>query len=168
MKNIRLFCVVMCGLIGSTNGLAQDKTSLVGTWKMDVAQSGFGSDAAPKSVTLIILKDTPQMLSWRVRDVDEKGKLVVLSWIGPEDGSMHPVIADGKTFGQQSAKREQDGTRVRRGEDPDGSVYDSHDSLSPDGNTLTEEITSKSKDGKETTLKLVLRRVGGSASAKPA
>jgi hypothetical protein len=75
----------------------------------------------------------------------------------------------GKPSGsQQRAKREQDGTQVRHGEDPDGSVFDAHDSPSPDGNTITEEITSKSKDGKENTIKYVLRRVGGSASAKPA
>jgi len=153
---------------GSTS-LAQDKPSLVGTWKLDTAQSNFGSEPAFKSATLIVLKETPQIFSWRVRDVDEKGKPHSVSWSGPEDGSMHPVMAGGKPSGsQQSAKREQDGTRFRHGEDADGSVFDSHDSLSPDGNTLTSEITSKSKDGKENTIKLVSHRVSGSVSAKGA
>ena len=42
--------------------------------KLDVAKSNAGSEAPPKSVTLIILKDTPQECSWRVDAVDEKGQ----------------------------------------------------------------------------------------------
>jgi hypothetical protein len=79
---------------------------------------------------------------------------------------MHPVMEGEKPISQQSEKREQDGTRFRHGEYSDGSAFDAHDSLSPDGNTLTEEITEKSKDGKESTKKIVLHRV--SAIAKPA
>ena len=165
MKKIALLWAVFA----VSTGLAQDQPSLVGTWKLDIAQSNFGSEPALESATLIVLKDSPQMFSWRVRAVDDKGKPHSVTWSGPEDGSMHPVMAGGKPSGsQQSAKREQDGTRVRHGVDADGSAFESHDSLSPDGNTLTSEITSKSKDGQENTVKMVSHRVVGSVSAKAA
>jgi hypothetical protein len=45
-------------------------------------------------------------------------------------------------------------------------VYESHVSLSRDGNTLTEEMTYKTKDGKEGKQKQVWNRVGA-ASGKP-
>jgi hypothetical protein len=165
MKRLAFFCV----LITVSIGLAQDKPSAVGTWKLDIAHSDFGSDPAPKSLTLIILKDTPQMTSWRVRGVDDKGKPFAFSWSGPVDGSMHPMMVGGKpSGGQQSGKREQDGTIVRHGEDStDGSSFDARSSESSDGSTITDEITAKSKDGKESKEKQVWHRVG-SASAKPA
>jgi hypothetical protein len=73
----------------------------------------------------------------------------------------------GKPAGQQSIEKESDGTLVRHGEDStNGSTFDARSSLSPDGKTFTDEITSKSKDGKESREKLVWRRV--SAKAKPA
>jgi hypothetical protein len=151
----------------STVVLAQGKPSFVGNWKMDIAQSDLGSEPAPKSVTGTILKDTPQMMSWSELVVDDKGKRVAYSWSGPEDGSMHPLMMDGKpNGGHQSMKKEQDGTNVLHGEEPDGSSFESRYSLSPDGNTFTAETTAKSKDGKESREKAVWHRVG--AQAKPA
>lgn len=138
--------------------LAQSKHSDVGTWKVDISQSTFGSDPAPKSITVVILKDTPQMLSWRVRGIDSKGKPFAYSWSGPEDGSLHPVMQNGKEIQKQSAKRESDGTLLRHGEDADGNSFDARDKPSDDGTTILEEVTSKSKDGKESTDKTVYHR----------
>jgi hypothetical protein len=166
MKKLAFFCMLITVLIGPATGLAQDKPSFVGNWKLDVAQSDFGSEPAPKSMAGSILKDTPQMLSYRVRGVDDKGKPFAYSWSGPEDGSTHPILANGKPVGQQTVKKEPDGTLVRHGEDStDGSSFDSRGSLS-DGNTFIDESTEKSKDGKVTKQKYVFHRVG--ASAKPA
>ena len=47
---------------------------------------------------------------------------------------------------------------VRRGEDNDGS-FEARSKVSADGNTLTDEITVKSKDGKETKERDVYQRV---------
>jgi hypothetical protein len=139
----------------------------VGTWKLDVTQSDFGSGPAPKSSSLVILTDTPQKYSYRAHGVDENGKPFEVSWSGPPDGSMHPVMLNGKPSGQTSGfKREPDGTMVRHGERPDGSTVEVHISMSPDGNTLTDEFTSKSKDGKESREKQVWHRVG--VNGKPA
>lgn len=172
MKNIAFLWAVLSISIGPVIGLAQDKPSMAGNWKLDITQSEFGSGPAPKSMTGTILKDTPQMLSYRVHGVDDRGKSFAYSWSGPEDGNMHPIFQDGKRVGQQSVTREQDGTLIRHGEDStDGSSFDARDSISPDGNTLTEETTSKSKDGKENRQKSVWHRVGGSqqhANGKPA
>jgi hypothetical protein len=163
MKNIAFLWAILAVSIG----LAQDKPSAAGTWKLDIAQSDFGSDPAPKSVLGTISADTPQMMSYHVHNVDDKGNRSTFSWSGPEDGSIHPMMMNGKPVGQQSVKKESDGTIVRHGEDStDGSTFDARGSLSPDGKTFTDEITEKSKDGKESIQKQVWLRV--SAKAKPA
>ncbi|MDX6459658.1 MAG: hypothetical protein QOE55_3355 [Acidobacteriaceae bacterium] len=163
MKNIAFFWAILAVSIG----LAQDKPSMVGTWKLDIAHSDFGSEPAPKSETGTVFKDTPQMLSYRVHGVDDKGKPFAYLWKGPEDGSMHPGLLNGKPSGQASYTREQDGTLVQRGKDADGSTFEERISMSPDGNTWTAEGTSKSKDGKENKDKQVFHRIGG-ANGKPA
>jgi hypothetical protein len=158
MKNIAF----LWALLAVSVGLAQDKPSTVGTWKLDLAQSDLGSEPPPKSWTGTILKDSPQMFSIRAHCIDYKGKPFVYSWSGPADGSMHPIMADGKPIGQASAQREQDGTVVRHGKESDGSTFESHVTLSPDGSTLTEEMTEKDQDGKEIKEKWVYQRVSGS------
>jgi hypothetical protein len=153
-------------LVSSADSGAQNKPSLVGTWKLDVAQSDFGSEPGPRSVTVTTLKDTPQMLSYRVHGIDDKGKPFAYSWSGPQDGSTHPTIANGKPVGQQSVQREPEGTLIRHGEDSTA-TFNGRGSFSPDGNTLIDEETDKSKDGKVTKQKAVWHRVTAS-NAKPA
>lgn len=166
-----LLSATAIGVLLSMSGWGQSKHSDVGTWNVDIAQSSFGSEPAPKSITVVILKDAPQMLSWRVHGVDDKGKAFAYSWSGPQDGTMHPVIQDGKEVAKQSAKREADGTLLRHGEDPDGRSFDARDKSSADGKTIIEEITAKSKDGKESKGKTLYRRASRSnepAEKKPA
>jgi hypothetical protein len=161
MKNIAFLWAILAASIG----LAQDRPSMAGNWKLNIAQSEFGSGPAPKSVAGTILKDTPQMFSYRSHGIDDKGKPFSESWSGPEDGSMHPTLVNGKPSGQAGYTREPDGL-LQKGEDADGSTFKGHASLSQDGNTVTIESTSKSKDGKESRDKQVWHRV--SAKAKPA
>jgi hypothetical protein len=72
---------------------------------------------------------------------------------------------NGKPVGQMSVTKESDGTIVRHGEDStDGSTFDARGSLSPDGKTFTDEITEKSKEGKESKEKQVWQRVAKPAS----
>jgi len=135
---------------------------------MDASQSDFGSEPAPKSVTVTVLQDTSEMLSWRVHIVDDKGKNISYSWSGPQDGSMHPVMQNGKEMSKQSAKREEDGSLLRHDEDPDGSSTDARSKVSDDGNTMTDEMTTKAKDGKELKQKITYHRVTGKKDAKKA
>ena len=123
------------------------------------SQSDFGSEPAPKSGMLTILTDTAQKYSYRARGIDDQGQPFVVSWSGPADGSMHPILLNGKPSGQTSGfKREPDGTMVRSGERPDGSTLEVRMSLSPDGNTLTDDFVSKAKDGTVTKTKQVWQR----------
>lgn len=158
MRRILLTATGVCVLLG-IGAWGQSKHSAVGTWKVDIAHSEFGAGEKPKSITVVILKDSPQMLSWRVRGVDEKGKAFAYSWSGPEDGSMHPVMQNGKEISKQSAKREDDGALLRHGQEADGSTFDARSKLSDDGNTINEETSGKDKDGKEWKNKAVYQRV---------
>ena len=141
------------------------KASAVGTWKLDVAKSSFGSEPAPKAVTLTILQDTPELCSWRVDVVDGKGQSMSFSWSGPQDGSMQPVKdAKSQIIAQESLKRDKDGALLRHGADTnDGSSFDGRATLSADGNTITDVVTSTTKDGKSSKVTSVYQRV---ASAK--
>ena len=66
------------------------KTSTVGTWKADLAKS-TSSGPAPKAVTLTILKDAVELMSWRVDLVDDKGASMSFSvGAAPLDGTPQP------------------------------------------------------------------------------
>jgi hypothetical protein len=119
MKKIAFLWILLFILIGPTIGLAQDKISQTGKWKLDIKQSDFGSEPGPRSATLTILTDTPRIYSYRVQGVDEKGESFAVSWGGPEDGMMHPILLNGKPSGQTTGfKREPDGTMIRHSEQP--------------------------------------------------
>ena len=84
--------MTMCALVvallglGSLNASTQTnatQTSMVGTWKLDSAKSSLGSGPAPKAITLTILKDTPELTSWRIHIVEAKGQSMSFSWDGP-------------------------------------------------------------------------------------
>lgn len=154
--------LALSAMLASVAQTNKSHASAVGTWKLDVAHSDFGSGPAPKLVTITILADTPQMLSWRVDYVDDKGKSLVYSWSGAADGNMRPLKVErgDNLWWRESAKIERDGALHRHGEFKDGSSFDSQILLSEDGNTLDEVDVSKSKEGKEETKTTsVLRRV---------
>jgi hypothetical protein len=162
----------MCALlaaaltVASLTGFVQTntaQTSAVGTWQLDAAKSSFGSEPAPKSVTLTILKDTAALNSWRVEVVDAKGQSMAYSWSGPQDGSLHPVKdPKGQIIAQESLARDKDGALLRHGVDnSDGSSFDARATMSVDGNTITDVLTSKAKDGKTSKMTMVYTRVKG-------
>jgi hypothetical protein len=81
------------------------------------------------------------------------------SWSGPFDGTLQPMKgADGQVIGKQSLKRDGDAL-LRHAEDfSDGSSFDARVTMSADGNTLTDVITVKFKDGKTEKMTYVYRR----------
>src|SRR4051794_36199405 len=99
-------------LVTASFASAQTKAprpSAAGVWKLDVAQTKFGSEAPAKSGTLTVLKDTPDALAWRYEGVDGTGKSVVFSWNGPPDGSAQDLkVADGQVVAKESARRDGD------------------------------------------------------------
>jgi hypothetical protein len=164
MKNVCAWVVllVLSGVATVTAQTNASKASGVGTWKLDVPHSQFGTEPTPKSMTLTILEDTPERSSWRVDVVDEKDKPFSYSWNGPVDGTMQSVKgADGSELFKESLKK--DGNALlRHGQDPtDGSSFDSRATMSDDGTTITDVITSKTKDGKTSKMTAVFLRVSG-------
>ena len=155
--------VVALLTLGSLNPSAQTRAtqaSTVGTWKLDLAKSSFGSEPPPKAVTLTILRDTPESSSWRVEVVHETGERMSFSWSGPVDGSLQP-LKDGKgqVVAQESLSRDKDGALLRHGVGSDGSSFDGRATLSPEGNTITDVVTSKTKDSKTSKVTMVYQRV---------
>ena len=150
--------------LGPFNAVAQTNAtgvSTVGTWKADLAKTTQGAGPAPKAITLTVLKDSIELTSWRVDVVDAKGESTSYSWSGPLDGSLQPVKdPTGKVLIQESLTRDKQGALLRHGVDStDGSSFDGRATLSADGNTITDVITSKAKDGKTSTETVVFRRV---------
>jgi hypothetical protein len=152
--------VLTLGPIAASAQTNAKHVSMVGTWKLDLAKSKGGSEPAPKAVTLNILKDTVESCSWRVEVVNAKGESQSFSWSGPQDGSLQPVKdAKGQVLSQQSLKRDKDGAVLRHGEYANGGSFDGRATLSADGKTITDVITSKTKDGKTTKEVDVFQRV---------
>jgi len=134
--------------------------SAVGTWKLDAAKSDLGPQEPPKSVTLTILKDTPQAESWRVELVMEDGNQVSYSWTGPQDGSLQPLKgSDGQVLGHAGQKRDKDGALLRHGTDSSGASFETRATLSPDGNTITDVLKGKMPDGTTMTQTMIYHRV---------
>lgn len=143
------------------SGFAQN--SAKGSWKCDTAQSDFGSQPKPKSIHLVIIKDTPEMLTWHLTEVTADGKTVTRAWSGPEDGTTHPVKATGEK-GDASFKR--DGNdMVENVKTSDGMSFESHISLSDDGKTMTEHTSGTAKDGKSITETIVWHKVTAAKKA---
>ena len=134
---------------------AQDKTSFEGTWKLDSAKGDSGSEQPLMTMTATISKVASNSLSIRLNGVDPTGKRYSHSWVGPEDGTMRPFENESEG---QSVRRDGNAL-IRHVETADGSTFDARDSLWGDGNTITEEMTIKSKDGKEEKSKSVWHRV---------
>jgi hypothetical protein len=164
MKKSALLSAVGLLTVALTSAYAQN-SSYVGTWKLDTAQSDFGSQPRPKSSTLVITKDTPDMLAWHLREVDAQGKIHTESWSGPQDGSMHPLKSPDMKA-QMGFKREGDGVVIQEKTD-NGMTMESHVTPSDDKKTMTEEMTGKDKDGKDIKQKMVWHKTSGAkAGAK--
>lgn len=138
--------------------------SNVGTWKMDMAQSDFGPRPKPKSATLIITKDTPQMLAWRESEVGPDGKPSHESWSGAPDGSMRTVK---RTDGNgEMAFKNANGQYTIQEKMADGGTAEATVDVSNDGKTMTEHINGKDKSGQPYTATIVWNKVHGAMHAK--
>ena len=154
---VALTLVAASSAIPQTNA---SKRSAVGTWRLDLKQSQLVSAPAPKSLTLTILKDTPQLNSWRIEVVDAQGTPFSYSWSGPADGTMQSLkAADGSEIGKQSLKRDGD-VLLYHGEDPiEGRSFDGRATMSADGDTIINVVTARTKDGKVSKDTFVMHRV---------
>jgi hypothetical protein len=108
-------------------------------------------------MTLVITKDTPQMLAWHVTETDPNGKTTHESWSGPQDGSMHPVRRAGGN-GQASFQANNGGYTMQE-KMPNGISADSQISKSDGGDTMTEHVTGTDSKGQQFTETVVWRKV---------
>lgn len=152
----KLFAFTALLLTAALPSAFAQSSSSVGTWKMDTAQSDFGSQPKPKSATLVITKDTPQMLAWHESEVSADGKTSHESWRGPANGSMHMLRRTGGN-GEMSFENS-NGQYTIHEKMADGGTADSMVTKSDDGNTMTEHITGKTKDGQPITMTIVWQR----------
>lgn len=135
-----LFAVnLLLVLVFAADAFPQSKSAFVGTWELDTAKSAFTTTKV-KSLTLVISQESPKMFSWNGDGIDSEGKAFELAWSGAEDGSMHATLQNGKkTTTDQGVSKDQSAIH-RHGKSPE-ETFDSTLTVSPDGNTLTDEIT---------------------------
>lgn len=144
-------------VLASASLFAQQNT--VGTWQIDLAQSNFGADPAPKSMTSEILVDTPEMLSYRAHRVNADGSSFGWEWSGPKDGSVrHPKILGVSSETGLEGVKEENGDVIWHGIELDGSLFEARNTLSTDANTMAFEVTWKHYDGTQEKQKWVFRR----------
>lgn len=155
MKKLLAFTTLL--LTAALPAAFAQNSSTVGTWKYDAAQSDSGSQPKPKSMTLVITKDTPQMLAWRVTEIDADGKTMHESWSGAPDGSMHPLKTTGGNG--QASFQNNNGEYTVHWKMPNGMTAESHIVTSDGGNTMTEHLTGTGENGQPTTQTIVWRRV---------
>lgn len=99
------------------------------------------------------------MLAWHEREIGADGKPSHESWSGPEDGSMHPLKrSEGNgEFGFSGNSSEFTIHEKMAG----GETSEAKVTRSSDGNTMTEHITGKDKNGHPFTATIVWRKVHG-------
>jgi hypothetical protein len=157
MRKLLVLTAVL--LTAAWPGVFAQNPSSVGTWKYNASQSDFGSGTKPKSMTLVITKDTPQMLAWHLTEVDTDGKVIHESWSGPQDGSMHPLK---RTGGNREAGFQASGDQFTITEkSPDGTNTQSQVTKSDNGDTMTEHVTGTGQGGAPMTATIVWHRVTG-------
>ncbi|MGH9587383.1 MAG: hypothetical protein ACRD3F_10555 [Acidobacteriaceae bacterium] len=135
----KLFAFTALLLTAALPSAFAQSSSSVGTWKYDAAQSDFGSQPKPTSMTLYITKDTPQMLAWHLTETDSNGKTVHESWKGPQDGSMQVLKRTGGNG--QASFESNNGEFTIHQKTSNGMTADSTVTKSDGGNTMTEHVT---------------------------
>ena len=129
--------------------IAQTQTrSAVGTWKLNVQKSDFGSVPAPKAMTIVVTEDTKDKVTWKATGTSPDGKKINESYSGSVDGNANPV--KGSPTGEESVAytRNPDGTVTVVTKDKSGQeVAHGTISWSEDGKTMTLKNTRKSPGG---------------------
>lgn len=122
--------------------------SALGTWKLNLEKSDFGSVLAPKSMTIVVTEDTKNKVAWKANGVGPDGKRITESYSGPADGTSHSL--KGSPTGEESVAytRNPDGTVMAVSKDKSGQeVAHATISWSDDGKTMTLKNTRKTPGG---------------------
>lgn len=122
-------------------------------WKLDTAQSDFGTGPKYMADEFTVTVDTDKWLKFTGTTTMEDGKPTKVSYDAPHDGTMKPV--KGMPGMMMGAKSSDDSSHSVAA---DGTVEDSTLTLSEDKKTLTFHVMGKKKDGTTYTQTLVYQR----------
>lgn len=137
---MKRYIALMCLMAGCAMGQTK---SAVGTWKFDPAQS---QNAAFKSANLVITKDDPNAIAWRLNGTGEDGKPIHESFSEKRE-TEGPI----KGMPGEKATWHKDGSFDFT--TADGQSQHRMASLSDDGKTMTVTGTMGGKDVKEVWVK---------------
>ena len=158
MKILLLTAIIACSTVtfASTPNSAH---SNAGTWQLDIAASDFGKEAAPKSMTLVVLEDTLEKFAFKVSRIEADGSQFNYEWHGAKDGAPQLVQISGwPDLKVVVAEKEVAGELIEHGIEADGRIELGHAVASPDGKTLQIDFTWIDFDGAETKQKWTWRR----------
>jgi hypothetical protein len=134
-RNTAILTTLCLLILATVDGVAATGRSAVGTWKLDVAKSSYGTMPAPKFEKLVVMTDKPDTVKWLMTGASGDGKSYVASYDGPVDGNARP-------FGNSDVGNTIAYSRTASGlqwvvKDKSGAVIETGASqLSADGNTL--------------------------------
>jgi hypothetical protein len=148
MKRNRMIVGYIAILLLVNMAVASDQKGarkrLVGTWKLNVAQSTWGKVPAPKESTLVVLQDNAMGLKWTGSGVSAEGDSFSFSFDGVVDRKDYPMKSPNNeaVIGFTRAYSSIDGT-LRAIDKKNSSVLQSSTTtVSHDGRTMTIKFVS--------------------------
>jgi len=144
-KAVAILLASMCLAVAVTAFASEQ--SAVGTWKLNVQKSSYGTMAAPKFEELIITTDKADRLEWKLRGASSDGKTYMSSYNGQIDGKYHPLL-DSMGNGTIAYKREGSNVSWTVKNNTGAVIETGRSQLSADGKTLTLSGTSEGPKGK--------------------
>jgi hypothetical protein len=145
-RTVTLLAVITILLLANRAAASDQKSarqSLVGTWKLNVTKSSWGTIPAPKESTLVVLQDDAKGLKWTGSGVSADGDSFSFSFEGTVDGKDYPI---------KSASNEDVSGFTRAYSDVKG-VLQAVDKKN--GSVVQTSTTTVSDDGHAMTIKFV-------------
>src|SRR5690349_4380360 len=127
-----LAVLLLIAINAQTQGAAGGK-SAVGSWKLNVDKSDFGSNPKPKSGSVTVSADSAASLKWHGSITSADGKTETYRFSGAEDGKQHPVTGN-NSWKSAAYTRSDSGMSSESVIQKDGGTQKNDFSWSDDGN----------------------------------
>lgn len=145
--------VISAGVVWSQ---ATQQGPMVGSWKLNLAKSNFGSGPKLGAMQVQVTTDTPAAVKWSTTMTAANGMSFTYSYEAAPDGKDHAAQGTTTTF----AYTEEGGTVTETQRDTDGTVTVGTFTVSPSGKTGTWNYTITDPQGNVAHQTLVFDRVG--------
>ncbi len=142
LSHVGIFVIAITGVLFATDL----STSAVGTWKLNVAESKYGSGSVPKSGTRTF-EERPDGVSVSYEYVEPDGSTIKYGFTASFDGKDYPITGSGTSSWREDMVGGAETIALRRA---GSSIYAG--ALKKSGNVVMTTRTVVSKDGKVTTL----------------